>query len=411
MSETTAADRCQGVLVGLAAGDRIGGPIRMALRLAESLVETGQFDPADMLGRYLAWWREGAFDTGPVSARVLALVAAGMPVKDATAQVHREFGGKTAGCNPAHRSSPLSMFAAITDEDLAGCAMTEARLTHHAPPGRRGRRCGQQIVPGAGPWGSLAERRTGGWQLRRPGGAGQQRRLCAGRAAGGAVLRRHVGLLHRGAGSVTGVRRAVQLQPGPRGGRRRCPLGSIRHSTLGAGPRRYSSQDQDSGRNPRIRLDCLMLRLLAAAKQRRGVSCFSAGRFERHRPGRRSLPGRPPDLSHPDHPCGTPCVYPCRSCERPSWPWNDTGTPCCAVSGQGAGTESGAVRRTDATDSGTWKRAEGSTFGVAHGPKGLSAPLGLTRGTPLKINRTKATRTASRDRRKCQSACWQTRKG
>lgn len=58
-------------------------------------------------------------------------MAAGMPVEDATAQVHHEFGGMTAGCNPAHRSPPLSMCAAIADEDLAGCAMAEARLTHH----------------------------------------------------------------------------------------------------------------------------------------------------------------------------------------------------------------------------------------------------------------------------------------
>src|ERR1041384_762887 len=97
---TTAEDRCRGVLVGLAAGDRIGGPIRMALRLAESLRGLGRVDPADVLGRDRAWWRQGAFDTGPVSARALALVAAGVAVEDATAQVHRESGGMTAGCNP-----------------------------------------------------------------------------------------------------------------------------------------------------------------------------------------------------------------------------------------------------------------------------------------------------------------------
>src|SRR5262245_15543156 len=92
---TTVDDRCLGVLVGLAAGDRIGGPIRMAVRLTESLLDCGGFDPADILRRYLAWWREGAFDTGPVSDRALELVAAGMPVPEATAQVHRESGGKT----------------------------------------------------------------------------------------------------------------------------------------------------------------------------------------------------------------------------------------------------------------------------------------------------------------------------
>ena len=60
-------------------------------------------------------------------------MAAGMPVPEATAQVHQEFGGKTAGCNPAHRSPPLAMLAAVADEDLAAFAMVEARLTHHDP--------------------------------------------------------------------------------------------------------------------------------------------------------------------------------------------------------------------------------------------------------------------------------------
>jgi ADP-ribosylglycohydrolase len=133
MNSDSSADRCRGVLVGLAAGDRIGGPIRMAVRLAESLLACGGFDPADILGRYLAWWQEGAFDTGPVSGRALELVAAGVLVLEATAQVHREFGGRTAGCNPAHRSPPLAMLAALADDALPGCATAEARLTHHDP--------------------------------------------------------------------------------------------------------------------------------------------------------------------------------------------------------------------------------------------------------------------------------------
>ena len=133
MNNTSTADRCQGVLIGLACGDRNGGPIRMALRLAESLVEFGKFNAADILERYLSWWREGAFDTGPVSDRSLELMSSGMSQQEATAQVHREFDGKTAGCNPAHRSPPLSMLASIADEDLALCAMIEARLTHLDP--------------------------------------------------------------------------------------------------------------------------------------------------------------------------------------------------------------------------------------------------------------------------------------
>jgi ADP-ribosyl-[dinitrogen reductase] hydrolase len=133
MSDTTAADHCRGVLVGLAAGDRIGGPIRMAVRLAESLQDCADFNPADILSRYLAWWRQGAFDTGPVSGRALALMASGMPVKRATEQVHREFDGKTAGCNPAHRSPSLAMLASLAGDGLRVCALIEAGLTHHDP--------------------------------------------------------------------------------------------------------------------------------------------------------------------------------------------------------------------------------------------------------------------------------------
>ncbi len=133
MSHTSAEDRCRGVLLGLAAGDRIGGPIRMAVRVAESLLSSECFDPADILARYLDWWRQGAFDTGPVADRALAFIATGMPASEATAQVHHESGGRTAGCNPAHRSTPLAMLASLADEDLATCAMTEAHLTHFDP--------------------------------------------------------------------------------------------------------------------------------------------------------------------------------------------------------------------------------------------------------------------------------------
>jgi ADP-ribosylglycohydrolase len=133
MSVIDVQNRCRGVLLGLAAGDRNGGPIRMAVRLAESLLELGRFDPADAVGRYLRWWGEGAFDTGPVSGRALELMAAGMSSSAASAQVHRESGGKTAGCNSAHRSSPLAMLASLADNDLPDCAITEARLTHLDP--------------------------------------------------------------------------------------------------------------------------------------------------------------------------------------------------------------------------------------------------------------------------------------
>ncbi len=126
-------DRVRGVLVGLAAGDRIGGPIRMALCLAESLAERRGFDREDILGRYCACWRMGGFDTGPVSARVFGLIASGVPGHEAVARVHAECGGRTAGCNPAHRSPPLAMAAFLADDQLPGLATQEASHTHRDP--------------------------------------------------------------------------------------------------------------------------------------------------------------------------------------------------------------------------------------------------------------------------------------
>ena len=37
--------RCVGLLLGLCAGDRNGGPQRMALRVAEAFAETPTFEP------------------------------------------------------------------------------------------------------------------------------------------------------------------------------------------------------------------------------------------------------------------------------------------------------------------------------------------------------------------------------
>ncbi|WP_309709314.1 ADP-ribosylglycohydrolase family protein [Armatimonas sp.] len=125
--------RVAGVLLGLAAGDRIGGPVRMALRLAQSLVHCGGFSQDDLTARYLEWWRTDAFDMGPTAARVFLRVEQGHDWETAALQVDRETGGMTAGCNPAHRSAPLAMCSAIHTDALAELARREAKLTHCHP--------------------------------------------------------------------------------------------------------------------------------------------------------------------------------------------------------------------------------------------------------------------------------------
>lgn len=126
-------DRVAGVLAGLAAGDRNGGPIQMALRIAESLAAMGVFDRADVGDRYLSWWRNGAFDTGPVTGRVLGLVAEGSTFDEAAAHVDLKICGQTAGCNPAHRCAPLAMAPFLDDTELVRAALSEASLTHAHP--------------------------------------------------------------------------------------------------------------------------------------------------------------------------------------------------------------------------------------------------------------------------------------
>ena len=124
------AERARGILLGLLMGDQNGGPIQMALELASSLRRLGRFSLNDVRLRYLTWFQREGTDTGPVSARVFDLISFGVEPGDAVAQVHREFGGLTAGCNPAHRAAPLAMCSFIADDDLPATAVQEAKLTH-----------------------------------------------------------------------------------------------------------------------------------------------------------------------------------------------------------------------------------------------------------------------------------------
>jgi ADP-ribosylglycohydrolase len=126
-------DRAEGILTGLCAGDRNGGPVRMATRLAESLADCGMFDVRDVGSRYLHWWRNGAFDTGGTAAKVLERVDRGETFETAAVAVHEESGGKNAGCNPAHRCPPLAMAAWLPLDELPKAVQAEASLTHIHP--------------------------------------------------------------------------------------------------------------------------------------------------------------------------------------------------------------------------------------------------------------------------------------
>ena len=123
-------DKIYGCLLGLAAGDRNGGPVRMALRLSRSLTERACFDAEDISQCYLDWWRNDAFDTGPTFASVYTRVDKGMPVAEAVLESHEECHGETAGCNPAHRCPPLALAGFLSDGQLESALIAEAQLSH-----------------------------------------------------------------------------------------------------------------------------------------------------------------------------------------------------------------------------------------------------------------------------------------
>ena len=123
-------DRAQGVLVGLAAGDKNLGPIEMALIVAESLIDEQRFDLDDITNRWLGWWQRGAWDTGRVFDSAMQMIDQGVSPESAAKHTHQELNGMTAGCNGAHRAPVLAAFAGLLDEDLDNAARELTVRTH-----------------------------------------------------------------------------------------------------------------------------------------------------------------------------------------------------------------------------------------------------------------------------------------
>ncbi len=157
-------DRARGALLGLAVGDALGttlefelpgsfepiddmlggGPFdlepgqwtddtSMALCLAESLIETGGFDPRDQMQRYLRWWREGhwsatgrCFDIGNATRAALArFERTGEPYAGST-DPH------TAGNGSLMRLAPIAVAHAHDPAEAVRLAGESSRTTHAA---------------------------------------------------------------------------------------------------------------------------------------------------------------------------------------------------------------------------------------------------------------------------------------
>jgi len=130
-------DRVKGAIWGLAAGDRNGGPIRMALRMAESLITQKKFDRDHIIQTYSNWYKgppydtERAFDTGTTFCDVFSQYHRGISIDVAVQDVLNKT--QNAGINATHRSTPISCCGFFSDDELLDISKQECTITHAHP--------------------------------------------------------------------------------------------------------------------------------------------------------------------------------------------------------------------------------------------------------------------------------------
>ena len=124
-------DNAIGSIFGLVAGDRIGGPTRMALILGNNLIRNRAYKNNDLLNDYLLWWKKAGIDTGPTAAKVFSAMCSGKNPEQSVREVHLKSNQRTAGCNPMHRSIPIAAASFIPLGKIQEISRLEARLTHY----------------------------------------------------------------------------------------------------------------------------------------------------------------------------------------------------------------------------------------------------------------------------------------
>ena len=106
----------------------------MALCLAESLIECGEFDPEDQMHRYVRWYREDhlssngyCFDIGNTVREALQrFIETGQAYAGATHAF-------SAGNGSLMRLGPVPMYFAQNTEDAIALSGNSSRTTHGAP--------------------------------------------------------------------------------------------------------------------------------------------------------------------------------------------------------------------------------------------------------------------------------------
>lgn len=155
-------DRFAGCLMGLAVGDALGAPIEfmapgtfepltdmiaggkfklergqftddtsMALCLAESLYQKGQFNPQDQLKRYLRWYREGYMSSTGVCFDIGDTTKASLEDFERTGQPFRTQAGVRGSNGAIMRLAPVPMAFVRSPEKAIHYSADSARTTHN----------------------------------------------------------------------------------------------------------------------------------------------------------------------------------------------------------------------------------------------------------------------------------------
>ncbi|MFC7199822.1 ADP-ribosylglycohydrolase family protein [Halospeciosus flavus] len=162
-------DRARGCLLGLACGDALGRPVEfatperierthgrvtemlgdgthgkpagtitddteMALCVARSLAQLGEFDGADVARRFVEWYESGPFDIGLMTREAIASIRDGTPWDEAGRAVwERKPEGQNAGNGSIMRCSPHAIRYREDPERLVTVSRESSAITHADP--------------------------------------------------------------------------------------------------------------------------------------------------------------------------------------------------------------------------------------------------------------------------------------
>ena len=159
-------DRYRGSLLGLAVGDALGAAVEfqepgtfapvldmrgggpfgleagywtddtsMALCLAESFIECGEFDPADQMRRYCRWYRDGHLSSNGRCFDIGNTVASALRKFEQTGEPYSGSQCKhAAGNGSLMRMAPVPLFYAYDPDQAVSKAALSSRTTHGAKP-------------------------------------------------------------------------------------------------------------------------------------------------------------------------------------------------------------------------------------------------------------------------------------